>query len=147
MLWLGLRTQLGTRRQRRHAFLELVMPPAELAGADRDMLAAELAQLFGHDLGVPPPVQSAQLRAMRAYDASRRLGELEGLPALVVNATHDPIAPPAVGRALADGIPGARYIEIPHASHGLPIQCAAEVNTLLETHFAKTDAEAVGALP
>lgn len=139
MLWVGLRTQIGTRRQRRHAFLELVMPPALLAHTERDALAARLGQLFGRDLGVAPTVQGAQMRAMRAYDARGRLGELAGLPTLVVSAAHDPIAPPAAGRVLASGIPGARYDETPDASHGLPIQCAAAVNGMLSAHFAQAD--------
>jgi pimeloyl-ACP methyl ester carboxylesterase len=136
MLWVGLRTQVGTRSQRRRAFLELVMPPALLASADRNALAAQLAPVFGRDLGVAPAVQGAQLAAMRAYDATPRLGQLAGLPTLVVSAAHDPIAPPSAGRALAAGIPGARYVEVAQASHGLPIQEAAATTTMLEAHFA-----------
>lgn len=136
MLWVGLRTQVGTQSQRRRAFLELVMPPALLVSADRDALAARLAPVFGHDLGVAPAVQGAQMAAMRAYDATPRLGELAGLPTLVVSAAHDPIAPPSAGQALAAGIPGAHYIEIAPASHGLPIQEAAATTTMLEAHFA-----------
>lgn len=143
MLWSGLRTQIGSRRQRRLAFLELVMPPTLLAQCDRDALAEQLANVFGRDLGIAPDVQGAQMTAMRSYDASARLGELAGLPTLVINAAYDPIAPPAVGRALANGIPGARYVEIADASHGLPIQCANEVNTLLAAHFVQTDAARV----
>lgn len=140
MLWVGIRTQVGTRRQRRRAFLELVMPPALLANVDRDALASQLAEVFGHDLGLAPTVQDAQMAAMRAYDASGRLGEIADLPTLVVSATYDPIAPPSAGRTLATGIPGARYIEIAHASHGLPIQCAAAITTVLEAHFALAQA-------
>lgn len=135
MLWAGLRTQVGTHAQRRRAFLELVMPPALLVGADRDALAARLEPLFGRDLGVAPAVQGAQMAAMRAYDATLRLGELAGLPTLVVSAAHDPIAPPWAGRALTAGIPGARYIEVAQASHGLPIQEAAATAVMLEAHF------------
>ena len=77
------------------------------------------------------------------YDALPRLGELAGLPALVVSAAHDPIAPPAVGRALAAGIPGSRHVEVSDASHGLPIQHAERVNALLLEHLARVD-EAAG---
>jgi pimeloyl-ACP methyl ester carboxylesterase len=136
VLWTGLRTKIGTRRQRRHAFLELVMPRAVLQTADRDALAEELAPIFGHDLGVEPPATMAQLSAMRAYDARPRLGELAGLPTLVVSAAHDRIAAPASGRAMAAAIPGARYVELPDAAHGATIQCATEVNALLMEHFS-----------
>ncbi len=138
VLWTGLRTKIGTRRQRRRAFVELVMPPDVLRSGDRDALAERLAPVFGHDLGVEPPVAMAQLGAMRAYDATPRLGRLEGLPALVVSAAHDRIASAAAGRAMASRIPGARYVELPNAAHGAPIQCAAEVNALLAEHFERS---------
>jgi len=137
VLWTGLRTKIGTRRQRRRAFLELVMPPGILRTADRDALAERLAPLFGHDLAVEPPVTMSQLGAMRAYDGTPRLSQLDGLPTLVVSAAHDRIASPAAGRALASGIRGARYVELPHAAHGATIQCAADVNALLIEHLGR----------
>jgi len=112
------------------------MPPDVLAAADRDALAERLAPVFGHDLGDQPPVVMKQVAAMRAYDATPRLAELAGLPTLVASAEHDRIAPPALGRALAAGIPGARYVEIAGASHGVPILCAERINGLLREHFA-----------
>jgi pimeloyl-ACP methyl ester carboxylesterase len=136
MLWTGLRTRIGTRRMRRRAFLELVLPPDELAAADRDALAAELAPVFGHDLADHSPTEMVQLRAMGRYDATPRLGELAGLPTLVVSAAHDRIARPASGRAIAAGVPGARYVEIADAAHGLPIRQAGRVNALLAEHLA-----------
>jgi pimeloyl-ACP methyl ester carboxylesterase len=141
MLWLGLRSRLGPRRARRRAFLEIVMPSEALAAADTEATAARLAPLYGHDLADQPPVAMAQLGALRAYDATPRLGELAGMPALIVSAAHDPIARPAeAGRLLAAGIPGARYVELAHASHGAPIHCAAEVNALLDDHFQRAEA-------
>jgi pimeloyl-ACP methyl ester carboxylesterase len=134
MLWLGVRSRIGTRRMRRRAFLEIVMPPGAVA-ADEDKLAAELEPLFGHDLADQPPVAMKQLAALRAYDATDRLQQLSGLATLVVSAEHDPIAPPAYGRLLAQGIAGARFVEFPDASHGVPIQNAAEINLLLQQHL------------
>jgi pimeloyl-ACP methyl ester carboxylesterase len=135
MLWTGLRTRIGTRRMRRRAFLELVLSPGELATADRDALADELAPVFGHDLADHPSIEMAQLRAMGRYDATPRLGELAGLATLVVSAAHDRIARPASGRAIAAGIPGARYVEIADAAHGLPIRQAERVNAVLAEHI------------
>ena len=137
MMWLGLRSRVGTRSQRRRAFLRIVMPPEVLAGADEDALAERLGQVFGHDLADSPPVTMNQMSAMGAYDARARLGELAGLPTLVVSATADPIAPPRLGRALAEGIPGARFVEIPRASHGVTLQLVPEVNALLREHFVR----------
>jgi len=138
MAWLGLRTRVGTRRARRHAFLEIVMPPDLLAHEDRDALAERLASLFGHDLADQPPVAMKQLGAMRGYDLTPRLSELSGIPTLVVSVAHDPIAPPSAGRAIAAGIPGACYVEIADASHGVPIQKADQINELLAEHFARS---------
>jgi pimeloyl-ACP methyl ester carboxylesterase len=133
MMWLGLRARVGTRAMRRHGFMQLVLAP----GATAD--ATALAELFGHDLADQPPVAAAQLRALRAVDLADRLAELAGVPALVVTAAHDPIAPPRAGQALRDGIAGARYIEVADASHGLPITHAARVNGWLREHFADVD--------
>jgi len=57
------------------------------------------------------------------------------VPTLVVSGRHDPIAPPAFGRAIAAGIAGARYVEYEDASHALPIQHADRVNALLLEHL------------
>lgn len=135
MMLLGLRSRVGTVRMRRRAFLEMIFAPSALAGVDREALAARLAPLFGHDLAGQPPIAWQQLAALRAHDTTPRLRELAGLPTLVLSARHDPIAPPALGRALAEGIPGARHVELADASHGAPIQCAGELNALLRAHW------------
>lgn len=135
MLWYGMRSRVGTRSMRRRGFLNLVMPPAELARRDPDALAAELAPLFGHDLGDQPPITGRQLAAMRQYDAFPRLKELAGVSTLVISGSHDLIAPPRLGQALAAAVHGARFVEIPEAAHGLPIQCAGRTNELLMAHM------------
>ena len=136
ILWAGLRTRIGTRAMRRRAFMQLVMPDSYLSRAE-PTLADDLAGLFGHDLADQPPIVMTQLRAASRFDASARLGALAGIPTLVVAATHDRIALPAYGRALAEAIPGARYEEIPDAGHACTIQCAEQVNALLVDHFER----------
>ena len=63
-----------------------------------------------------------------------RLSRLEGLPALVVHGTADPLFPLAHGRALADAIPGARFIELHDVGHQLPPPHTWErlIDTLIE---------------
>ena len=136
MFWLGLRTFIGTRAMRRHAFLQMVFPRDYLAKVDRDELAEQLAPLFGHDLAGHPPVIRKQLAAISRYDAIPHLHKLASIPTLVISATHDPIARPRAGKAIAAGIPGSRYFELAEASHGAPIQFAKEINHLLRQHFA-----------
>jgi 3-oxoadipate enol-lactonase len=135
MLAIGLRTRVGTRRMRRHAFLRLVAPHDALAGVDPDAMAAHLADLFGRDLADSPPVVMRQLHAMADADATPFLHGLAGIPTLVVSAAHDRIAPPHAGRALAAGIPGARYVELEDASHGVTIHQADRINALLLAHL------------
>jgi pimeloyl-ACP methyl ester carboxylesterase len=132
----ALRTRVGTRAMRRRAFVELVMPDAVLRATDRDALAARLAPLFGRDLADQPPIVMKQLRAMARFDESIKLARLGTIRTLVVSAAHDRIAPPRHGRALANAIPLARYVEYPDAGHGLPIHQADDVNGLLAEHFA-----------
>jgi pimeloyl-ACP methyl ester carboxylesterase len=142
MALLGLRCRVGTRRMRRNAMLDMVMPQDVLRRADRSALARELGALFGHDLADQLPIASAQLRAMSRFSARSRLSELAGIPTLVTSGRHDPIAPPRLGRDLADHIPGARYEEYLDASHALPIQCAERLNAQLLRHLTTAEARA-----
>lgn len=135
----GLRTRVGTRRMRRLAFLELIVPPRVLAREDRDGLAERLRPLFGHDLADQPSIVMPQLAAMKQYDARDQLRQLGGIPTLVVSAADDRIALPAYGRELAACIPGARYVEMSNAGHGAPIHCAVEMNRLLRQHWRVID--------
>ncbi len=137
MFWLGLRTYVGTRRMRRRAFTEMVLPPA--LQNDPDTWADRLAPIFGHDLADHPPVVMKQLAAMRSFDATPHLGKLAGVPALVVGARHDLIARPDVVRALVSGLGGCRFVEFEDAAHGVTIQHAARINALLHEHLSLTE--------
>jgi pimeloyl-ACP methyl ester carboxylesterase len=139
MVWLGLRSRIGTRRMRRHAFLEIVAPPQALVSDDRDRMAERLAPVFGHDLADHPAGEMRQLAALWACDATPELPRLAGIPTLVVSAEHDPISPPPIGASLARGIPGARYTLLPNASHGAPILSPEKINPLLLEHLAHAD--------
>ena len=136
LVWAGMRSQVGPRRTRRRGFLELILPPAALRDADPAALAADLAGVFGRDLADPPAVVPRQMKAMRAFDATPYLGELAGLPTLVVSAAHDLIAPSALGRALAAGIPGSRFVELADASHGATAYRPDPINALIAAHLA-----------
>jgi len=140
MMLRAIRTRVGTRTMRRNAMLDLVLAPHRLTAANRSRLAEEMGVLFGHDLGDQAPVAMKQLRAMSAYGAARGLADLAGVPTLVLSGAHDLIARPTLGRALADAIPNARYVEFADAGHALPIECAAETNELLLAHLAAADA-------
>jgi pimeloyl-ACP methyl ester carboxylesterase len=135
ILWTGLRTVVGTRRMRRTAFLELILPPSLRGGVDPDALAATYGRWFERDLAHPAPIANAQLLACRAHDAAERLGELAGIPTLVVSAELDVIALPAYGRELARRIPGAEYHELAGAAHGVPLSEPRRIDELLRAHL------------
>jgi pimeloyl-ACP methyl ester carboxylesterase len=140
LLWTAIRSRVGTRRMRRHAFVEMVMPPGYLATVDRDDLCEQLAVVFGRDLADQPSILMTQLRAMARFDASPRLATLSRVATLVLSAEHDRIARPEYGRALAGAIPGAQYFEVKAAGHAVTIQCAGSVNDVLLTHLARAAA-------
>ena len=71
------------------------------------------------------------LRAMRDRADSRELLAGIGVPTLVVGGAEDALAPPSVMQALADGIPGARFVAIPAAGHLAPLEQPLAVNRAL----------------
>lgn len=131
VLWMTLRTRVGSRESRRRAFLEMIHTRRELAEVESAARAEEMGRLFGRDLADSPPILMKQLRAMARHNASARLAKLAGIPTLVVSAAQDRIAPPVYGRRLAAAIQGARYEEIPDAAHGVPLARPEVVNRLL----------------
>jgi pimeloyl-ACP methyl ester carboxylesterase len=136
LMWLGLRTRVGTRMMRRAAFARLVMPAALIDERGVDAVASELEAAFGRPLDEPPPIADRQLAALRAHDERARLVELATLRTFVGSGRLDPIATSACARRLAAAIPGATQREWADASHALPIQLAEEVNDALRDHFA-----------
>ncbi|MEP6671862.1 MAG: alpha/beta fold hydrolase [Chthoniobacter sp.] len=139
IVWLGMRSGIGSRAMRRRAFLEMLFPPAYLAGRDLVALSACLQPLFGRDLAEQPPIVMQQLKALGRHDCSGRLPELASIPTLVVAGKHDPIARVEYGRRLAQLIPGSRYVEMADASHGATIQDPSAINRLLREHFRASE--------
>ena len=80
---------------------------------------SEAIQAFADGFAENPPDESAYLRQMafcRDHDAISRLSEIS-VPTLVVSASDDITASPLQGKELAQGIPGASYLEIADAPH------------------------------
>jgi pimeloyl-ACP methyl ester carboxylesterase len=138
LLWISLRVRFGGRRMRRRAFIDLVVPPDKRQGHSED-LAQRISKILGHDIGDLPAITDRQMAAMRKHDVTTRLGELAGIPTLVVSAEKDLIAPPSSGRVIAAGIPGARYIEIAGASHSFPILEPERCGALTLAHLAEAE--------
>ena len=136
MFQVGVRMRVGTRRMRRHAFLEMILTPTQHRTADKDALAAEYAVYFGRDLAETPGIVMQQVGAMRRHDVSARLGELAGVPTLVLSGAEDRVALPETGERLAAAIGAARYHRMDDAAHGLTITHAATLNPILAEHWS-----------
>jgi pimeloyl-ACP methyl ester carboxylesterase len=140
VLWMTLRTWIGTRAMRRRAFLEMLVPPSDLRTANLDSLAEQVAKVIGRDLAHQPPIMLRQVRALSKHDASSGLSRLRDIPTLVMSAELDPIAPPRYGRRLGDLIPGSQYLEIRGASHAVTICSPHLVNEPLAKFLAASEA-------
>jgi pimeloyl-ACP methyl ester carboxylesterase len=134
LAWIGMRLNLGSRRVRRRAFMEMVASGAVLSG-DVDSTARKLESVFGHDLADRPPVTMRQVAALARYDATENLHRLGGKPVLVVSAADDMVAPSGSVRAMAEAIPGAVFIELADAAHGVTVLEPGVVNDALLRHL------------
>lgn len=65
-----------------------------------------------------------------------RLSRLAGIPTLVLHGTADPMFPLSHGEALAESIPGARFIELDGVGHQLPPPKTWDL--VLDAHIAHT---------
>lgn len=61
----------------------------------------------------------AQMAAIARHDVRDRLDELAGLETTVIHGEDDTLVPPACGRELVEGIPGARGVFLPECGHML----------------------------
>jgi pimeloyl-ACP methyl ester carboxylesterase len=95
--------------------------------------AAEASVPFIYDSGTPsdriaediairrpwfprPEAYLAQLQGILACEAYSHLSGIS-VPTLVIHGESDRLVPPGNGKLIADRIPGARLVMIPHASH------------------------------
>jgi pimeloyl-ACP methyl ester carboxylesterase len=58
------------------------------------------------------------------------------MPVLVIVGALDAATPPALGRALADGVTGARFVEIPDCGHCPPLEAPDTLLALIEPFLA-----------
>lgn len=80
---------------------------------------SEAIEAFAAGFAENPPDEAAYMRQLvfcRDHDARSRLSEIR-VPTLVVSAADDITASPLQGQDLAQGIPGASYVEVADAPH------------------------------
>lgn len=83
-----------------------------------------------------PETLESDLTAMRERPDSTDLLPTLGLPALIITGEADVITPPAEGRAMAEAIPQARFLEIPAAGHLTPMERPGPVAAALGDFFS-----------
>lgn len=109
--------------------LERWFTPA-FAAAQPDVVAGVRAQL----LSTSPEGYAACCGVVGAMDLRSDLAAIRA-PALVISAAEDPSTPPEHGRAIADGIAGARFVELPRGAHLVNLETPAAVTELLLAHL------------
>ena len=76
----------------------------------------ETERLLAMLRSTPPEGYAACCETIEEFDLRDRLREITA-PTLVIAGADDPATPPDVVRGIADGIPDARFVVVPHASH------------------------------
>jgi 3-oxoadipate enol-lactonase len=85
-------------------------------------------------LATAPEGYAGCCEALAGMDLRGALGEVRA-PTLVVSGRDDPATPPEHGRAIADGIEGARLEVVDHAAHLANLQQPEVVGELIERHL------------
>jgi pimeloyl-ACP methyl ester carboxylesterase len=128
---------LGRGRKRLESFQKLLYPEAFLRSAPKEWFESAI---WARLREIPDPhTRKAQMGAILGHNTASRLGELRGLPTLVISPQLDILVRPAQVARLASLIPGARFEPIEGAGHGVIQQCPRQVNHLLLEHFDAVD--------
>lgn len=110
---------------------DLVQSLSFAAGAD-PALVALVARVLGETL---PLVTLGDFMACDRFDVRDRLGEIR-VPTLILTGTEDRLTPLSQGRLLADGIPGARLVEVSGAGHFPQLEQPARVTEAILAFLA-----------
>jgi 3-oxoadipate enol-lactonase len=76
----------------------------------------ETERLLAMLRSTPREGYAACCETIESFDVRDRLAEITA-PTLVIAGADDPATPPDTVRVVADGIPGARFVVVPEASH------------------------------
>jgi 3-oxoadipate enol-lactonase len=112
------------------AVVERWLTPA-CAAAQPELVAWLRAQL----VATPAAGYAACCEAIEAMDLRADLARIAA-PTLVIAAAHDPATPPALGRAIAEAVAGARY-ELVDAAHLAAVERPAVVARLVLEHLGE----------
>lgn len=94
-------------------------PQRWFAPAHRDGAGAKA--LLGDLAAVDPASYAAACDALAGFDVRARLADI-AQPVLAVAGAHDPVAPPASLRHIADGVQHGRLVIVEDAGHQIPVE-------------------------
>src|SRR5581483_11004856 len=107
-----------------------IFHPAYLA-AHPTAIAERRAVLLKNE----PRAFAAACRALETMDLRPGLAAIR-MPVLVIVGALDSATPPPLGRALAAGVAGARFVEIPDCGHCPPLEAPDRLLAILEPFLA-----------
>lgn len=87
----------------------------------------------------PPDGYAASCEVVGRYDLRPDLARIAA-PTLVLSGSEDQASPPAMGRAIAAGIPGARFALVEHAAHLGNYERPELVTELIREHLSEKEA-------
>jgi 3-oxoadipate enol-lactonase len=99
-----------TREEAAEAALPFIYDP----GTPRNLIEEDMEKRrpwFPH-----PDAYNAQLQGILAWEAYSRLADISA-PTLVIHGESDRLVPAGNGKLIAEKIPGAKFVMLPHASH------------------------------
>lgn len=126
-----------TEEKRIPALMKLLFPKPH-----REALGDEwLTETLLHDLTPNPPDhgRKGQLKAVMKHDTRKRLGELEGIPTLVLKPSLDLLVRPNQSDKLHAGIPGSQLVTLEGFGHGLIRHAGTALTDPIAQHVAKLD--------
>jgi len=112
--------------------IERWFSPAAIA-ADTGIVRTTRERLLADD----PATVARYWRILAEHDVRGRLRELT-MPVTVIAGAGDLSVPPAVARELADGVPGAHYVEL-DGPHMLHLEAPEAFATVVHEHVARRD--------
>lgn len=103
--------------------------------ASPDTATEERGRALLADLAAAEPAgYAACCDALAGYDVREKLFAIAA-PTLVIGGRQDPATPPAHGREIADGVPGAALTEVTGAAHLAGVERPAAVSAALRVHL------------